>query len=137
VRARAADLRAAGRDAVCVSGRTGGGVGELLALVSARLAAAMATLRVLLSYSAGDLLEEAHRAGSVSEAEYTDAGVLLAAILPPYLAGRLQEAALEAEGRKSLSSGDAGVTATPNRGCSGVLGYSPNSHRFHDSCCFN
>jgi len=98
VRARAADLRAAGRDAVCVSGRTGEGVGELLALVSARLAAAMATLRVLLPYSAGDLLEEAHRAGSVSEAEYTDAGVLLAAIVPPSLAGRLRAAALEAEG---------------------------------------
>lgn len=56
LRAAAAAASASGRaDTVCISGRSGEGITELLTLVGKRLAEAMIELEVLLPYAQGEL----------------------------------------------------------------------------------
>ena len=74
---------------VCVSALTGGGVSDLLASAAARLREAMVPVRVLIPYSAGDLVDEVYRAGVVRSAEYTDAGTEVRGHVPLALASRL------------------------------------------------
>jgi GTP-binding protein HflX len=74
---------------VCVSGLSGDGVETLLAAVSTRLQNSMRSVRVLVPYAQGDLVEEIHRCGVVDEMEYTEDGALMQAHVPPNLASKL------------------------------------------------
>lgn len=74
---------------VCVSGLSGDGIENLLGAVSTRLQNTMKSIRVLVPYAQGDLVEEIHRCGVVDEMEYTEAGALIQAHVPPNLASKL------------------------------------------------
>jgi GTP-binding protein HflX len=76
---------------VCVSAISGGGVDALFAAVGARLQQSMTSIKVLVPYSQGDLVEEVHRCGVVHRIEYTDEGCELEAHVPPGLAARLEK----------------------------------------------
>jgi GTP-binding protein HflX len=75
---------------VVVSGLSGEGVENLLGAVSTRLQNSMKSVRVLIPYAQGDLVEEIHRCGVVDEMEYTEGGALMQAHVPPNLASKLE-----------------------------------------------
>jgi hypothetical protein len=52
-------------------------------------------VEVLLPYSAGDLVDDVHKAGSVQRIEYVQEGARVSAKVPAQLAGRLQPYSLE------------------------------------------
>lgn len=87
-------LRAIARqrqDTVCVSGKTGEGLEELLSLIGTSLEHSMTEVEVLLPYIAGDLLDDIHTAGSVRSTEYRPDGSLVTALVPRSLLGRLRD----------------------------------------------
>ncbi len=75
---------------VCVSGHTGEGLEELLAVIGRELEAAMVEVAAVLPYAAGDLLSALHTSGRVREVEYAEEGVRVAAAVPGALLGRLR-----------------------------------------------
>lgn len=83
---------------VCVSGLSGNGVENLLGAVSTRLQNAMKSVRVLIPYAQGDLVEEIHRCGVVDEMEYTESGALMQVHVPPNLASKLTPLLVESSG---------------------------------------
>ncbi|KAG7671682.1 hypothetical protein Ndes2526B_g07430 [Nannochloris sp. 'desiccata'] len=97
---------AARRDGtVCVSGLSGNGVENLLGAVSTRLQNTMKSVRVLIPYAQGDLVEEIHRCGVVDEMEYTEGGALMQAHVPPNLASKLVPLLVEISGDGGVSFG--------------------------------
>ncbi|KXZ52390.1 hypothetical protein GPECTOR_9g434 [Gonium pectorale] len=98
---------------VCISGRTGEGLDDLLVMLAAELTAAMTEVTALLPYAAGDLLAELHAGGAVRSAEYGEAGVTVTAAVPPALVGRLRAAGY------LLSGGEGVAEGRPRRGRDG------------------
>ncbi|EFJ39892.1 hypothetical protein VOLCADRAFT_108445 [Volvox carteri f. nagariensis] len=93
---------------VCISGRTGEGLDELLELLGQVLEESMEEVRALLPYSAGDLLNELHTGGRVKCVEYTPGGVAVVAAAPAALVGRLRHAGvlLESEVKAGCAGGE-------------------------------
>ncbi|GIL88353.1 hypothetical protein Vretifemale_16327 [Volvox reticuliferus] len=79
---------------VCISGRTGEGLDELLEMLGGVLERSMEEVRALLPYSSGDLLNELHTGGRVKSVDYTSEGVAVVAVAPPSLVGRLRSAGM-------------------------------------------
>ena len=76
---------------VCISGKTGEGLDELLDLISRELSKKMKEMSVLLPYAQGDLLQQVHASGEVLESEFIEEGVRVRARVPPTVAGRIKE----------------------------------------------
>ncbi|PSC70039.1 GTP-binding hflX [Micractinium conductrix] len=74
---------------VCISGLTGEGLPDLLERISAKLADSMVGVHVLIPYAQGELVDEIHRTGVVSSAEFGAAGTEVRAHVPLALAQRL------------------------------------------------
>lgn len=87
---RPALRRIAPRCAAIITAAAGEGLPELLAAISSKLQESLVEMDVLLPYAAGDLVEEAHRCGSVKATEFTEEGTRLRVVVPPQLAGRLR-----------------------------------------------
>ncbi|KAG2488119.1 hypothetical protein HYH03_013267 [Edaphochlamys debaryana] len=89
---------------VCISGRTGEGLPQLLELIGRELEAAMVEVTAMLPYSAGELLNDVHTTGRVRSEEYTAEGVLVQAAAPPSLVGRLRYGGYLLEGGDGAAS---------------------------------
>lgn len=83
----------------------------------------MQQVDLLLPYSAGDLLEECHRTGSVESEDFTESGTRVRATVPYALAGRLRPFAVEgsviseeAQGEGARARAGAGRNPTKIRG---------------------
>lgn len=75
---------------VCISGLTGEGLPDLLDRVSNKLQDSMVAVHCLIPYSQGELVDEIHRTGVVSSAEFGATGTEVRAHVPLALAQRLQ-----------------------------------------------
>lgn len=76
---------------VAVSAATGDGIAELLGAIDALLPRPDVPVRILLPYERGGLVSEIHEHGNVAEVEYRDAGTMIDAVVPEWLAARLEE----------------------------------------------
>ena len=83
-------LRRLDADALFVSARTGEGLGELRALIDAKLPRPDVEMTVLLPYTRGDLVARIHSRGEVLQSEHTAAGTLVTARVHPALAASLE-----------------------------------------------
>ena len=79
---------------VCISGMTGEGLPELMALISSKLSAGMEEMEVLLPHSRWDLVEQLHSTGEVQALEYREEGVWFRAKVPASVAGRIEQYSL-------------------------------------------
>ncbi len=52
-------------------------------------------LTALVPFSAGDLVDEVHRHGTIRASEFTEHGTKLTAVVSPQLAGRLRQYVVE------------------------------------------
>jgi GTPase len=86
-------LRVKYPDAVEVSARTGEGIEDLVAVVSAALPALVRKVEVVVPYARGDLVSQVHEEGRILAEEHTGEGTLLRAEVSESLAGRLEAAA--------------------------------------------
>ena len=86
-----------GKDAVCLSARTGEGTAELLAALKAVLGRSLRRVRLTLPYDRAGVLELLHREASVLQTEYGDAGIEVEAVVKPELWGRVREFVKEEE----------------------------------------
>jgi len=77
-------------DLVAVSARTGQGLPELLAAVSAELESRMVSIEVLVPYADGDVVHRIHELGIVDAEAYEEAGTRISARVPAFLAGELR-----------------------------------------------
>lgn len=80
--------------AVLVSAKTGAGIAELFETVEGALRALAMPVEALIPYSAGDLLSEVHRDGTISEEDYRETGTFVRAHVPRSLFNRLRKYAL-------------------------------------------
>lgn len=95
---------AARREAtVCVSGLSGAGVENLLSAVATRLQTSMVSVRVLIPYADGDLVEEVHRCGVVGSVDYTAEGAVVTASVPHGLASKISHLEVGEEYRVDTS----------------------------------
>ncbi len=79
-----------GEDAVSISARTGEGVGELLALIDAKLDKGKRRVTLHLPYDKTGLLDALYREAKVESVEY-GAAVDVTAVCPPRLLGQLKD----------------------------------------------
>jgi GTP-binding protein HflX len=79
---------------VAVAARTGGGIDDLLRVLSDRLRALAKVVELLVPYERGDVLAAVHREGEVVSQAHTDDGVRVRARLDDAAAGRLAEFAV-------------------------------------------
>ncbi|KAG8460108.1 hypothetical protein KFE25_014253 [Diacronema lutheri] len=100
------DVRPLG--AVLVSAKTGDGLDELLALADATLRSLAVPVEALIPYTAGDLLSEVHRDGTIAEEEFGEMGTYVKAHVPRSLFNRLAKYALPRP-RRSGPARDAAV----------------------------
>lgn len=89
-------LRTTYPGAMIASARTGQGLDEVRAVVESRLPRPEVSVRVLLPYERGDLLNRIHQAGEITSVEHTGTGTLVAARVQGSLAGELAPYALAA-----------------------------------------
>lgn len=82
---------------VCISGKTGEGLEELLNLIGHELSRKMKEVCLLLPYQQGDLLQQIHSSGEVIESEFVEEGVRVRARVPPSVAGRVKEYEIDQE----------------------------------------
>lgn len=87
-----ARLRSAGEHTVAVSARTGEGIEELRSLLARLLPAPPVEVDLVVPYTRGDLVEQAHRTGHVLGLEHVDDGTHLHARVDEALAARLAAA---------------------------------------------
>lgn len=80
-----------GKDAVCVSAKTGEGINELLSAVSQVLEAGKKRLSLKIPYSQASALNMLHREGTVLSSEYTDECILAEVVIKPELWSRVKE----------------------------------------------
>jgi len=90
-----ADVAAARARTVAVSAATGAGLGALLSAVEAVVAAALTPVTALVPFAAGGLVAAARAEGVVEAEAFVPAGALLRARVPPALAARLAEYAVD------------------------------------------
>ena len=81
----------AGDDAVCISARTGRGIGQLLSALEARLSRGLERVRCKLPSGRGDLIAWLRRSGRIVEEYYRDGMVTVTALVPPKVAGQLRK----------------------------------------------
>ena len=110
---------------VCISGMTGEGLPELMALISSKLSAGMEEVEVLLPHTRGDLVEQVHSTGEVQALEYREEGVWFKAKVPASVAGRIEQYSLRPVAARpkrvarkrdlwqEAEGGDRAVTAIP------------------------
>ena len=80
-------------DAVAISGHTGQGLDELIAAIEAALDEEKHPVRltVVIPYSRGDLVDQFHRLGQVTDSAYEETGTRLTGRLPAAMADRYSE----------------------------------------------
>ena len=83
------DLRQSLPGAVFVSAHTGAGLDRLRHVVETRLPTPGVSVRVLVPYERGDLVDRIHRRGELSSSEHTPEGTLICARVNADLAGEL------------------------------------------------
>ena len=71
------DLAAAQPKTVCVSALTGEGIDELMLLIRKQVQDLLGTVKALVPYSEGGLVEQAHQFGRVKSVEYREDGILI------------------------------------------------------------
>jgi len=81
---------------VATSALHGQGLNRLMQLIERELLELSSKVECMLPYSAGDLLHEIHKTGTVVTEAYVEAGTRVVAYVPPSLAGRLQRYACTA-----------------------------------------
>jgi GTP-binding protein HflX len=91
----AARLAAAEPDALALSAATGDGVDRLLSAIADRTRAASVVLDLLVPFGRGDVMAEAHRAGSVLEERPGEAGMHLVTRVPVRHRDRFEEFVVE------------------------------------------
>jgi GTP-binding protein HflX len=84
--------KSASNHALKISALTGEGIDALLERVESLLKASLQPVELLLPYSAGDLIDEIHRQGSVRRVEHREDGTYIHACLPAPLVRRLARA---------------------------------------------
>jgi GTPase len=82
---------AAPPDAVLVSGRTGAGMGNLLAQIESRLGVGLSRVRCVLPSDRGDIVALLRRTGRIVEEYYRDGQVTVTALVPEKVAGQLRK----------------------------------------------
>ena len=82
-------LRRHEKHSIAVSARTGQGIDDLRALISAELPRPTIDIDVLLPYSRGDLVSRLHDEGEILSSEHTSEGTRVKARVHPDLAGEL------------------------------------------------
>ena len=82
-------LQTSYHDAMFVSARTGKGMEELRATIESLLPRPEITIRALIPYERGDLVNRIHQTGEFLSTEHTAAGSLIVARVNPSLAGEL------------------------------------------------
>ncbi|GAX76601.1 hypothetical protein CEUSTIGMA_g4047.t1 [Chlamydomonas eustigma] len=86
---------------VCISGLTGEGLPDLMSMIASSVTSGMEEVEVLLPYPQGDLLEQLHVTGQVLSSEFKEEGVLVCAMVPPSVAGRVQQYSLRPVAEKN------------------------------------
>ena len=81
-------------EAVAVSARTGAGVAQLLGAIGEHLPNPEVSVSLLLPFDRGDVVAEIHQHGRVTATAYSDAGTALEAVVPDWLAARVEEFAV-------------------------------------------
>ena len=79
-----------GEDVVCISAKSGEGADALVRKLSQMLDRGKKQVTLLLPYSAGGLLDSLNREARVLRTDYTDAGILVEAVVQPELYGKLK-----------------------------------------------
>ncbi len=79
-----------GRDVVAVSASTGEGIDDLLRAIENALGRSRHTVRLLLPYAQGGMLETLHSGAQVKSVEYTPDGIAVEAVVDEILYGRLR-----------------------------------------------
>ena len=79
-----------GEDVVCLSARTGEGVQELVEKLSAILDRGSRRVSLEIPYSEGGIVDLLNREAAVESMEYTDAGIVAVATVPPEVFGRIK-----------------------------------------------
>nr|WP_245646178.1 GTPase HflX [Nocardiopsis trehalosi] len=87
-------LRTREPDAVEVSARTGAGIGDLVAALTAALPTLDREVRVVVPYERGDLVSRVYEEGRIVDERHTGDGTALHAWVPELLAGKLDEFAV-------------------------------------------
>lgn len=87
-----------------VSARTGEGIENLLQVVEDELLQLTVHLECLLPYSAGDLLAEVHKTGTVELEEYEESGTRITAFVPISLKNKIVKAGHTSGGRRKTSA---------------------------------
>lgn len=85
-------LRVAGPDVIAVSARTGEGIEELRELVASLLPRPAVEVDLVVPYTRGDLISQAHTSGDVLAEEHLEGGTRLHALVDSQLAAALHAA---------------------------------------------
>ncbi|KAG1653172.1 hypothetical protein FOA52_008526 [Chlamydomonas sp. UWO 241] len=93
---------------LCISGATGEGLPELLALVQTTLNTSLTEVEVCLPYANGDLVDQMHTTGEVLELRYAEDGVIVRARVPASVAGRVAQFSVRPEERSGGGGGGGG-----------------------------
>ncbi len=80
-----------GEDVVCISARTGEGTDALVHRLCALLDRGRKELSLLIPYARAGLLDVLQREAAVKKAEYTEDGILVEALVPKALFGKLRD----------------------------------------------
>ncbi|MGA4507634.1 GTPase HflX [Propionibacteriaceae bacterium G1746] len=91
-------LRAQFPDAIFVSARTGSGIRQLREVTEDRLPLPEVEVHALVPWTRGDLVDKAHRLGSLVSQQHTGEGTLLVAHVHPELAAEFSEFLVEPTG---------------------------------------
>ena len=79
------------KDVVCISARSGEGTQALLDKLSELLGRDRRQLTLFLPYARAGVLDTLQREAVVKKTDYTDEGIVVEAVVPAALAGRLRE----------------------------------------------
>ena len=84
-----------GENRVCVSAKTGDGVGELLTTIERLLGKRLHRVRLLLPYAMGGMVDTLHTQAKVLSISYEADGIAVAAVLDAALYGKLRQYIIE------------------------------------------
>ena len=98
--------------ALAISATKGNNLPKLLEAIEKALLALSVRVECVLPYSAGELLAEMHKVGTIVEESYVDVGTRVVAFVPRSLAMRLKKMAFVQPEKKDVSQqGAKGATA--------------------------